>query len=584
MSETELTNLRLRLEELAPGGRTALMPALHLAQSLFGYISEQLAAEVGRTLGIPLAEVYGVIEFYDMFYPSQVGRKVLHVCNDAACALAGGEALLEALCRQAGVAEGGLSADSELSIRRAPCLGLCEHAPAVLAGPPGQEVAIGRATPEQAADLCEGRGFRPASIIGGDLHILTANCGKGRPTTLAEYEAGGGYEALRKALGLSPKAIIDEVKAAGLVGRGGAAFPTGIKWEGAALAPGETRFVVCNGDESEPGTFKDRILMEEDPHLILEGLLIAAYAIRASQGYIYVRGEYPHAWEALTAAIAEAREAGYLDDGILSSESPSNEFNFQVELRRGAGAYICGEETALFESIEGKRGFPRLKPPFPTTHGLFGQPTAINNVETLCNVPYIVAHGAAAYRQIGTQGSPGPKLFCLSGDVERPGLYEAPLGISLRRLVFEMAGGVHGGRELQAILLGGAAGAFSTPAQLDVEMSFEGLRAAGLPLGSGVVMVFDESRDLRQVLLGVGRFFAHESCGKCYPCQLGTQRQYEILQRVASGTPLPGDADRLADVGWTMSDASICGLGQTAAAATLSALKLWPAWFEPKAS
>jgi len=250
-----------------------------------------------------------------------------------------------------------------------------------------------------------------------------------------------------------------------------------------------------------------------------------------------VRGEYPHAWEALTAAIAEARGAGYLGDGILHDEHPGAGFKVQVELRKGAGAYICGEETALFESIEGKRGFPRLKPPFPTTHGLFGQPTVINNVETLCNVPYIIAHGSAAYRQIGTEQSPGPKLFCLSGDVERPGLYEAPLGTSLRRLVFEQAGGVRSGRDLQAILLGGAAGAFATPAQLDVEMSFEGLRAAGLPLGSGVVMVFDESRDLREVLLGLGRFFAHESCGKCYPCQLGTQRQYEVLQRVAAVNP-----------------------------------------------
>jgi NADH-quinone oxidoreductase subunit F len=392
---------------------------------------------------------------------------------------------------------------------------------------------------------------------------------------LSEYEASGGYQGLRAALGMSPAAVIAEVKASGLVGRGGAAFPTGIKWEGAAQASGQTKYVVCNADESEPGTFKDRVLMEEDPQRLLEGMLIAAYAIGAPKGYIYVRGEYPQAYEALEAAVEEARQAGYLGPDILGAG-----FGFDVELRLGAGAYICGEETALFESIEGKRGFPRIKPPFPTTHGLFGQPTVINNVETLCNVPYILKHGAQAYQQIGTQKSPGTKLFCLSGDVTRPGLYEVEFGVSLRYLLQDMAGGVRDRRKLQAILFGGAAGAFATPEQLDVEMSFEGLRAAGLPLGSGVVLVIDETRDLRQVLLGLGRFFAHESCGKCYPCQLGTQRQYEILQRVADGATLPGDAERLADVGWTMSDASICGLGQTAASATLSALRLWPELFE----
>jgi NADH-quinone oxidoreductase subunit F len=254
-------------------------------------------------------------------------------------------------------------------------------------------------------------------------------------------------------------------------------------------------------------------------------------------------------------------------------------FDFEVELRLGAGAYICGEETALFESIEGKRGFPRVKPPFPTTHGLFGQPTAINNVETLCNVPLILTEGAAGYRQIGTERSPGPKLFCVSGDVARPALYEAPFGVTLRHLLYDLAGGLRPGRSLQAVLFGGAAGAFATARELDVKLTFEDLRAAGLPLGSGVVMVFDDTRDLRDALRRLGHFFAHESCGKCYPCQLGTQRQAEILERVAAGQARRGDAERLTDVGWTMTDASLCGLGQTAATAVLSALKLWPDLF-----
>jgi NADH-quinone oxidoreductase subunit F len=332
--------------------------------------------------------------------------------------------------------------------------------------------------------------------------------------------------------------------------------------------------VVCNADESEPGTFKDRLLLENDPHHILEGLIIAAYAVGAAQGYIYLRGEYPYAYQVMSWAIEEARQAGYLGENILASG-----LDFDVELRRGAGAYICGEETALFESIEGKRGFPRVKPPFPTTHGLFLKPTVVNNVETLCNIPYILEHGAQAYRQHGTEKSPGTKLFCVSGDVVQPGVYEVPFGASLRHLLLGLAGGVPEGRKMKAILFGGAAGTFATPDVLDVRLTFEDLRQAGLLLGSGVVMVFDERRDLRDVLKRLGRFFAHESCGKCYPCQMGTQRQYEILERVAAGHALPGDDELLADVGWTMSDASLCGLGQTAATAVLSALRLWPDLF-----
>jgi len=287
-----------------------------------------------------------------------------------------------------------------------------------------------------------------------------------------------------------------------------------------------------------------------------------------------VRGEYPQAYATLEHAIAEARKAGCLGKAILGSD-----YDFDIELRLGAGAYICGEETALFEAIEGKRGFPRLKPPFPTTHGLFGKPTAINNVETLCNLPYIMENGAAAYRALGTQKSPGTKLFCVSGDVKQPGLYETPFGISLRELLFDLAGGMRAEHEIKAILVGGAAGAFATAEDLDVQLSFEHMQAARLPLGSGMLMVIDQSRDINDVLVRLSKFFAHESCGKCYPCQLGTQRQHEILERIAQGDVLPGDLDRLADVGWTMTDSSLCGLGQTAATAVLSAMDHWPELF-----
>lgn len=400
-------------------------------------------------------------------------------------------------------------------------------------------------------------------MVYGPIRMLTANCGNGT-TSLAKY---GDYAALKKALTMKPEDVVAEVKASGLVGRGGAAFPTGIKWEGAAKAAGDEKYVICNADESEPGTFKDRILLLDDPHRTIEGMRIAAHAIGATKGYIYIRGEYPYIVPALENALNEARSAGYLNE------------TFDIEVRVGAGAYICGEETALFESIEGKRGFPRIKPPFPTTHGVFGKPTVINNVESLCNIPLIIGLGSADYRKIGTEKSPGPKLFCVSGDVTKPGLYEVPFGVTLRELL-HMAGGVANDKKLKSVLFGGAAGAFATSEHLDVKMTFEDLRAAGLPLGSGVVMVFDETRDMRQVLQSLGHFFAHESCGKCYPCQMGTQRQMEILDRVATGKSLEGDLIRLQDVGWTMTDASLCGLGQTAASAVLSAMKLWPELFQ----
>jgi NADH-quinone oxidoreductase subunit F len=551
MSEIDLAPLQERLVRHAKHGRSGLMPALHDAQFLYGYIPAEAAREIGRALKTPLADVHGVIEFYSLFYNQPRGKTVRRICIDAACALKGGADILGRHCAEAGIEPNQTTPDGLLTIEASPCLGVCEHAPAELTVDGGRWAINGVERP-------------PSTVYRLSSH-LTRNCGRGQTTTLKEY---GGYAALEKAQSMSPEAVVAEVKASGLVGRGGAAFPTGVKWEGAANAQSDEKFVVCNADESEPGTFKDRVLLLDDPHSTIEGMGIAAYAIGAQKGYIYLRGEYPYILPALENALEEARAAGYLGE------------KFEIEVRMGAGAYICGEETALFESIEGKRGFPRIKPPFPTTHGLFGKPTVINNVETLCNVPLILNLGTAEYRKIGTEKSPGPKLFCVSGDVARPGLYEAPFGVTLRELLSTdlSTDSVADSRietdDIQAILFGGAAGAFATTEHLDVKLTFEDLRAVDLPLGSGVVMVFDKTRDLRQVLAGLGHFFAHESCGKCYPCQMGTQRQKEILERLAHGRALPGDFERLQDVGWTMTDSSLCGLGQTAAGAVLSALKL----------
>ena len=550
----DLALLPAVISDYLPLGRSGLLPALQAAQRVYGWLPLEVTREIGQALHVPLADVFGVVEFYSTFYTEPVGKNIIRVCTDPACALKGADQVLTKLN-----AYFSNSSKDELSttVEKSTCLGLCEHAPAVMLN---EDVIT-----FIAEDPGKITSKFPTTRVYGNNRLLTKLCGNGKPASLKDH---GGYAGFQQALKLSPEAVITEIKAAGLVGRGGAAFPTGVKWDGARTAPGEQKYVICNADESEPGTFKDRVLLCDDPHSIIEGMRIAAYAIGASHGYIYLRGEYSYIAPNIESALTEAREAGFLDD------------LFDIELRIGAGAYICGEETALFESIEGKRGFPRVKPPFPTTHGLFGLPTVINNVETLCNIPLIMEMGASRYRQLGTEKSPGPKLFCISGDVSLPGLYEAPFGITLREIL-GMAGGIKDGHILQAILVGGAAGAFATPNLLDVRLTFEDLRASGLPLGSGVIMVFDHTRDLRDTLKRLGHFFAHESCGKCYPCQLGTQRQTEILDRLATGKIIQGDRERLLDVGLTMTDASLCGLGQTAASAIVSAIKQFPALFNP---
>ncbi len=580
MPDLDLTELRSAIEPFVALGRAGLLPALHAAQAIHGWLSEPIAAEVARALNVPLADVHGVIEFYSMFYNQPIGQTILRVCTDPACALRGADSVLDMACRHTHVsAPGETSADGQYTIERSPCLGLCNTGVAVNVtrhqADGYHNVSVTQVRPYTIDEIFTGQHREADDYVGGDICIVTALCGRGHPASLIEYEAAGGMTALRKVLhdGLTSQAVIDELKRSGLLGRGGAAFPTWIKWEGTLKAEATPKYFVVNADESEPGTFKDRILMEGDPCRILEGAIIGAYAVGAHTAYIYIRGEYPRALAAMRHAVEECHAAGYLGENVLGTS-----FALDVEVRSGAGAYICGEETALFESIEGKRGFPRMKPPFPATHGLFGKPTVINNVETLAKIPYIFKHGAAAFARFGTEKSTGPKLFCVSGDVVRPGLYEVPFGVTLRHLIEDLAGGASGGA-FQAALMGGAAGTFATPADLDVKLSFEDLRARGLMLGSGAVMVFNTNRDMRDVLRRLGRFFAHESCGKCYPCQLGTQQQYEILQRVARDEVQPGDRQRLEDVGWTMSDASICGLGQSASWAVQSAIKLWPELF-----
>jgi NADH-quinone oxidoreductase subunit F len=556
--EPEITNAaqyEQYLDSVRSHGRTMLLPALIAAQQSFRHISPETATAVSKALKVPLADITGMIEFYTMLKIEPVGETHIAVCTSPVCAAKQAHQLLHEM--SANAAPG-------VTTEAVACLGLCDHAPAVLVN----DRQVGSVTPK--TDLSSANG-RVQSRLHGEERMLTQWCEEDVEHTLENFLECGGFQGLRAALEHSPDEVIETVKQSGLRGRGGAGFPTGTKWEGAAQASGHPKYLVINQDESEPGTFKDRALLLGDPFLILEGILIAAYAIGAEHGYFYIRGEYPFAQQVLNHTITQARQAGYLGQRILGRE-----FNFELEIRSGAGAYICGEETALFESIEGKRGFPRIKPPFPTTHGLFGRPTVINNVETIVNIPLIFKIGVDHYRSMGSPAAPGPRLFSLSGSVVDPGVYEITTPVTLRQLIYGLGGGIPNGRKLQAVLLGGAAGKFVPPEKLDLLLTDEALRPLGLSVGSGAVMVYDDQVDLRLVLSSLADFFAHESCGKCYPCQLGTQRQAEITHRMLAGQVLTGDLDRLQDVGWTMTDASLCGLGQTASHAILSAVELWP--------
>ena len=568
----------------ARGRRHLLLPALHAVVDAVGWISEGALNDVARRLSVPPADMYGVATFYAMFATEPRAPHVAHVCDDVACAASGGEEIIARLAGELGPEGEG----EAVCWVRSPCLGLCERRPAVLlqlAGQPDLSLAPAtaadvRAALRAAADAdVEGapepahaadRAFADSTVSAPQtpdrsLRLL-GRVGVVDPESLDDYRAHGGYAALRRAIEIGQARVLTEVTDSALTGRGGAAFPTGTKWSGVAAAPQRPHYLVCNADESEPGTFKDRVLMEYDPFGLVEAMTIAGYATGCERGYLYIRGEYPLATRRLQRAIDAARARGHLGPDVMGAG-----FAFDIELRRGAGAYICGEETALLNSIEGFRGEPRNKPPFPSVSGLFGRPTVINNVETLYNVLQVLDVGGPAFAQIGGGRSTGTKLFCVAGAVAVPGVYEVPFGTTLRELL-ALAGGLRG--DLRAILLGGAAGGFVLPDQLDVPLTLEGSREIGATLGSGVVLAFDTSADLPATLRRIAAFFRDESCGQCVPCRVGTVRQEEALARLARGAPPEPERLLLDDLARVMQDASICGLGQTAPAAVMSALKL----------
>jgi len=557
-----------------PHDRAELLPTLDELNSQLGHLPRAVIEAVAQHFRLPPREVYGAATFYAMWHVGEGPVEVVHLCDDGPCHAAGAGQVRRGLER-AGV-----------EVRRTSCIGQCGHAPVVAVG----DRLYRRVRPDTIQAILAGVEPTPLSpadeIIGiavaDPAHALLRNVGKINPRSLDEAVAVGAYAALRKALTMTPEQVVSEVTTAGLQGRGGAGFPAGLKMRftaAGAKAGGGKACVVCNADESEPGTFKDRILIEGDPHHLLEAMAIAGFAIGAREGYVYIRGEYVGPAALLAQAIRDAEAAGYLGHDIMGTG-----FDFHIHLHRGAGAYICGEETALIESLEGKRGEPRLRPPYPTTYGLNGAATLVNNVETLCNLPGIIANGAAWYRQMGTDKAPGTKLYPVSGHVRRPGCLEAPLGqMTLRQVIEGPAGGMADGAAFKACHLGGAAGAMVGEGFLDVPLDFGSCMAAGAMLGAGDIVVLDANTCIVDYLRSVAAFFRAESCGKCTPCRVGTERTLQIMTDLTSGRGTPEQLDELVYWSEVMTDSSFCGLGQTATTAVVSGLRLFRAEFEAHA-
>jgi NADH:ubiquinone oxidoreductase subunit F (NADH-binding)/NADH:ubiquinone oxidoreductase subunit E len=539
---------------------SAILEVLRELQARHGRLAPPVIDAVAHELRLPAERAYGVATFYSLLNVAPAGGMlpVARVCDGPACWLRGAAQARQA-AEQAGV-----------PVERSSCLGLCDLAPAALAGL-RQCGPLGDAHAAAPPETWPGAVPRYLEPRPGERRVLLARAGKIDPDSFESAREHGAYRALNLALTRAPEDVLTVVEASGLAGRGGAGFPAGRKWRFVAQAPAGPKYVVCNADESEPLVFKDRVLIDNDPHVLLEGMALAGFAVGARHGYIYIRGEYEQQAGRLERAVRAATEAGWLGEHIAGSE-----FSFEVHVHRGAGAYICGEETALIESLEGKRGEPRLRPPYPTTHGLHGRPTLVNNVETLAAVPAIVVHGAEWYRGLGQPGcTAGTKLYTLLGHVDRPGLFEAPYGLTLRQIIWEFGWGMRPGSRFHLALVGGAAGTIVPEASLDVPLDYASA-GHGLPIGAGAILVCDQSVSAGSLLRELLHFFEAESCGKCTPCRVGTREARAILDRLAGGEGQPGDAEALRALAGLMQAASFCGLGQSAGMPILSALDAFP--------
>ena len=579
--------------------KSALLHALYLAQEQQGYISANAARHVAEVIGCTTAEVEDVVSYYVMFHREPVGTFVLQVCTTLSCALAGAERVVEELEQKLGIKAGHTDPTGMFTIQQMECLGACDRAPVMMVN---NDHWHERLAPEAAGALVDRMKADGLTALGG-CHLAIEGRPehewKGRTTTpvkpkavpdyepvltkyaftpngntLAHYQQHQqGYEGLKKALAMTPDAVIEDVKKAGLRGRGGAGFPTGLKWQFVDKKSAKPKYIVCNADESEPGTFKDHLLMERNPHLLVEGCLIGCHAIGSKAAYIYIRGEFQHLFPVMQKAIDDARAAGLVGTNILGSG-----FDCEVYLHRGAGAYEAGEETALLESLEGKRAQPRFKPPFPAVEGAWGCPTAVNNVETLCNVPLVMTRGADWFAALGPEKNGGPKLFCVSGRVKRPGVFEAPMKVTLKELIYDYAGGPLDGHALKAVIPGGSSVPILLPDQLDIPASFDDVAKAGSLLGSAAIMALDETVDMVWLADNLLHFYRHESCGKCTPCREGTDWLYRLLHRMLLGEGTHKDIALLQSVATQITGKTLCAFGDAAATPVLTTLK----WFTPE--
>ena len=528
-----------------------LLAVLHAFHDRDGFISEAVLRDIAVGLRIPLAELFGTVTFYHHFARETPGHQAPRVCTGPVCRLQGGLEILEALKNEAATPM--------------PCAGRCDDCIPVLKG---YQVFVGK----QVDTLSVQPSPLPPPYPGDGEECIFAEIREPERNTLSGYRRTGGYEALTRAVTtLTPADVIETLKESQLAGRGGAGFPTGMKWESVLNAPGEPKTIVCNADEGEPGCFKDRVILDYAPHAVIEGMTLAAYATGATRGFIYLRYEYPETLKIVEQALAEAEAAGLLGDAIFGHKHGGHKhrghkhggktFNFHIYIRRGAGAYVCGEEGSLLNSLEGKHPFPRNRPPYPVTHGFENLPTAVNNVETLAAAVQILRHGAAWYRNLShDENLAGTKIISLSGDIQRPGNYEVPFGLPLQTLLYEWAGGAPEGREIQAITTAGLSGGFIAGDDLDITIDEPSFQKVGAMLGAAGIMVFDDTRDMLDVARNAMEFFAEESCGKCFPCRIGTQRLTELL-----AAPLdPSSETLISEIGAVMKATSACGLGTAA--------------------
>ncbi|MGB8323952.1 MAG: NADH-quinone oxidoreductase subunit NuoF [Candidatus Acidiferrum sp.] len=563
-----------KLQNAYPVKRSALIPMMMYAQDEFGYINDELIAEIAQRLDLRTVQVEETLEYYSMLRRKPAGKHHVQVCTNVACMLRGGYELLDHAKKRLEIGNKQTTKDGAFSLEEVECIGACTGAPAVQINYDFYENLTPMKFDRIIEEIDKGKHPQPVGVISGALHernkletpLISKRWGIHDSHKIDIFLQNGGYQALEKALKqMSPETIIDEVKKSNLRGRGGAGFPTGMKWSFVPKDTPKAKYVICNADESEPGTCKDRPLMEMDPHQLIEGMVIAGRAINAHNGFIYIRGEYRYVLDIVEVAIEEAYSRGYLGKNILGSG-----FDFDLVIHTGAGAYECGEESALMESLEGKRGYPRIKPPFPAIVGLYGCPTIINNVETLSAVPSIILEGGEAYANRGTPKNGGTRLLCVSGHVNKPGIYEIPLGMNMKKFIDDVAGGVSGGRKLKAVIPGGSSCPVLTAAEIDIAMDYDTVAKAGSMLGSGGMVVIDDETCMVDMARRIMQFYAHESCGWCIPCREGTTWLRKMLERFHAGFGRTEDIDMVGDLAKNMLGRTFCPLGDAAAMPTIS--------------